>query len=144
MVDRLGTSDGKSGSGSIKGIHMLLPHLLLAAILVLSVYSQLTMRSRALVHASGANSSADYLQYLIGMATDWRVLSAAGATFLAGIFWLLTLQRLELGYAFPFMALSFVLVPVSARFLLGESLPAIQLLGLGLVVAGVSISALAR
>jgi drug/metabolite transporter (DMT)-like permease len=144
MVDRLGTSDGKSGPGSIKGIHMLLPHLLLAAILVLSVYSQLAMRSRALVHSSGANSSADYLQYLIGMATDWRVLSAAGATFLAGVCWLLALQRLELGYAFPFMALSFVLVPISARLFLGESLPAIQLLGLGLVVAGVSISALAR
>lgn len=123
---------------------MLLPHLLLAAILVLSVFSQLTMRSRAVVHASGGNSFADYFQYLIGMATDWRVLSAAAATFLASVCWLLALQRLELGYAFPFMALTFVLVPVSARFFLGEPLPAIQLLGLGLVVAGVSVSALAR
>jgi drug/metabolite transporter (DMT)-like permease len=123
---------------------MLLPHLLLVAVLVLSVYSQLTMKSRALLHSSGTNSSADYLQYLIGMATDWRVLSAAGATFLAGICWLLALQRLELGYAFPFMALSFVLIPVSAKLFLGEPLPMVQLLGLGLVTVGVSISALAR
>jgi drug/metabolite transporter (DMT)-like permease len=126
------------------GYQMLLPHLLLVAILVLSVYSQLIMRSRALVHASGANSAADYLQYVVGMATDWRVLSAAGATFLAGVCWLLALQRLELGYAFPFMALSFVLIPVSANLFLGEPLPMTQLLGLGLVVAGVSVSALTR
>ena len=123
---------------------MLLPHSLLVAVLVLSVYSQLIMKSRALVHSSGANSSTDYLHYLIGMAADWRVLSAAGATFLAGVCWLLALQRLELGYAFPFMALSFVLIPVSAHLFLGEPLPMAQLLGLGLVIAGISISALAR
>src|SRR5437764_15148892 len=123
---------------------MLLSHLLLVAVLVLSVYSQLIMRSRALVHASGTNSPADYLQYLIGMATDWRVLSAAGATFLAGVCLLLALQRLELGYAFPFMSLSFLLIPVSANLFLGEPLPMTQLLGLGLVIVGTSISALAR
>ena len=123
---------------------MLVPHLMLVAVLALSVYSQLVMKSRSLVHSSGSSSSIDYLQYLIGMATDWRVLSAAGATFLAGVCWLLALQRLELGYAFPFMALSFVLVPASATLLLGEPLPVSQLLGLGLIVAGVSIQALAR
>jgi drug/metabolite transporter (DMT)-like permease len=126
------------------GYQMLLPHLLLVAVLVLSVYSQLIMRSRALVHASGTNSAADYLQYVVGMATDWWVLSAAGATFLAGVCWLLALQRLELGYAFPFMALSFVLIPVSAKLFLGEPLPMAQLLGLSLVVVGSSVSALAR
>jgi drug/metabolite transporter (DMT)-like permease len=123
---------------------MLLSHLLLVAVLVLSVYSQLIMKSRALVHSSGNSLSADYLQYLIGMATDWRVLSAAGATFLAGVCWLLALQRLELGYAFPFMALSFVLIPVAANLSLGEPLPMPQLLGLGFVIVGISISALLR
>jgi hypothetical protein len=64
------------------------------------------MRSRAVVHISGGNSLADYFQYLIGMATDWKVLSAAAATFLASVCRLLALQRLELGYAFPFMTLT--------------------------------------
>lgn len=123
---------------------MLKSHFLLVAALTLSVYSQLIMKTRANVHSSGRNSSASHLQYLFGLATDWRVLSAAGATFFAGVCWLLALQRLELGYAFPFMALSFFLIPVSANLFLGEALPIIQLLGLGLVTAGISISALAR
>jgi drug/metabolite transporter (DMT)-like permease len=122
----------------------MLSHLLLLAVLVLSVYSQLTMKSRALVYSSAAGSSVDYLQYLVTMAMDWRVLSAAGATFLAGVCWLLALQRLDLGYAFPFMALTFVLIPVAANLFLGEPLPMAQFLGLGLVLAGVTISALAR
>jgi drug/metabolite transporter (DMT)-like permease len=78
------------------------------------------------------------------MATDWRVVSAAGATFLAGVCWLLAIQRLDLGYAFPFMALSFVLMPVAANLVLGEPLPMAQFFGLGLVLVGVTLSALAR
>lgn len=123
---------------------MVVSHLLLVAAIALSVYSQLIMKSRALVHASANGSSAGYLQYLIGMATDWRVLTAASATFFAGVCWLLALQRLELGYAFPFMALSFVLLPVAANLFLGEPLPMLQLLGLVVVMAGISISALSR
>jgi drug/metabolite transporter (DMT)-like permease len=122
----------------------MLSHLLLFAVLFLSVYSQLTMKSRALAHYSASNSFSDHLQYLIMMAMDWRVLSAAAATFLAGIFWLLALQRLDLGYAFPFMALTFVLMPVAANLFLGEPLPSTQFVGLGLVLAGVTISALSR
>jgi multidrug transporter EmrE-like cation transporter len=122
----------------------MLPHLLLVATLVLSVYSQLTMKSRALVHSSASNLPTDYLQYLISMAVDWRVVSAVGATFLAGVCWILALQRLDLGYAFPFMALSFVLMPVAANLFLGEPLPITQFVGLGLVLSGVTLSALAR
>jgi multidrug transporter EmrE-like cation transporter len=122
----------------------MLPHLLLAAAIVLSIYSQLTMKSRALVHSSASNSSAEYLHYLFLMATDWKVVSAAGATFLAGVCWLLAIQRLDLGYAFPFMALSFVLMPVAANLFLGEPLPMAQFVGLGLVLVGVTLSALAR
>jgi drug/metabolite transporter (DMT)-like permease len=122
----------------------MLPHLLLVAVLVLSVYSQLIMKSRALVHSSVSNSPTDYLKYLFGMATDWQVLSAAGATFLAGVCWLLAIQRLDLGYAFPFMALSFVLIPVAANLTFGEPLAMIQIVGLGFVFVGVTLSALAR
>jgi multidrug transporter EmrE-like cation transporter len=135
--------DGKSGS-QVPPDTPMLPYLLLFAALVLSVYSQLIMKSRALLHASASDSAAGYFGYLIGMATDWRVLSAAGATFLASVCWLLVLQRLQLGYALPFMALTFVLVPVSANIFLGEPLPMLQIVGLVLITAGVSISALVR
>ncbi len=42
------------------------------------------------------------------------------------------------------MALSFVLVPIGSMVLFGERMPPIQLLGLGLIVGGVTVSALAR
>ena len=64
------------------------------------------------------------------MFTDVWVLSALGAAVGAAVFWILAIQRLEIGYAYPFIALSFVLVPIGATVLLGEPLPAAQLFGI--------------
>lgn len=77
------------------------------------------------------------------MTTDWRVLSTGAATFSAGVCWLLVLQRLELGYAYPLMLRIFAFILVLSSLFLGEPLLMGQLLGLGLVLVGL-ISSLAR
>jgi drug/metabolite transporter (DMT)-like permease len=122
----------------------MLSALLLFAVLAFTVYSQLMMRSRALVHAAELHGAQSKLHYLVLMFTDVGVLSALLAAFLAGVCWMMVLGRLEVTYAYPFMAFTFVLVPFGAWTLLGEPLPAIQLLGIALIVAGVTISALAK
>ena len=120
------------------------PFMLLFAVLALTVYGQLMIKSRALAHSMAAVDAPGKLHYLYLMFTDIGVLSSLGAAVLAGVCWMLAIERLEVGYAYPFMALSFVLVPMGSMVLFGEPLPAIQLLGLGLIIAGVSVSALAR
>jgi len=117
---------------------------LLFAVLALTVYGQLSIKARAIAHASEAVGSADRLHYLYAMFTDLWVLSGLGAALLAGVCWMLAIERLEVGYAYPFMALSFVFVPLGSMALFGEPLPAIQLLGLALIIAGVTVSAVAR
>jgi multidrug transporter EmrE-like cation transporter len=117
--------------------------LLLFAVLALTVYGQLVMKWRALAHAAefGAQSK---LHYLISMFTDLGVLSALSAAVLASVCWMLAIARLDVGYAYPFIALSFVVVPVGSMLLFGEPLPRIQVLALVLIVAGVTLSALTR
>ncbi|MGB3336733.1 MAG: EamA family transporter [Devosia sp.] len=122
----------------------MLAHLQLFAVLLLSVYSQIMMKSRAANFSALPDSPSGYLNYLVGMALDWRVLSAACATFLAGVLWLLVIRTMELGYAFPFMAMSFVLIPIAAAIFLKEPFPPIQILGLILVVVGITISTVSR
>ena len=117
---------------------------LLFAVLALTVYGQLMIKARALAHASEAVGSPDTLHYLLAMFTDFWVLSGFGAAVLAGACWMLAIERLEVGYAYPFMALSFVLVPIGSTLLFGEPLPRIQLLALALIMAGVTLSALTR
>jgi multidrug transporter EmrE-like cation transporter len=117
---------------------------LLFAVLALTVYGQLVIKARALAYATEAIRSQGKLHYLSAMFTDIWVLSGFGAAVVAGACWLLAIERLELGYAYPFMALSFVFVPLGSMVLFGEPLPATQMLGLALIVAGATVSALAR
>jgi len=117
--------------------------LLIFAVLGFTVYGQLALKARVAVHSaeSGARGK---LHYLALMFSDLWVLSALAAAVAAAILWMLVIQRLDIGYAYPFVALSFVLVPIGATALFGEPLPAIQLLGIALIIAGVTVSSLAR
>ncbi len=117
--------------------------LLVFAVLGLTVYGQLVIKARATIHTAQAGAQ-ERLPYLAQMFTDLWVLSALAAAVAAAVFWMLAIQRLEIGYAYPFVALSFVLVPLGATAFFGEPLPAIQLLGIALIITGVTVSALAR
>jgi multidrug transporter EmrE-like cation transporter len=122
----------------------MLSYVMIAAVLMLTVYGQLILKSRALVHASALAGASDYPRYLFAMFTDIGVLSGLAAAIIAAGCWMLALGRLEVGYAYPFMALTFVLVPLGSALLLNEPIPLLQLFGLSLIVAGVTISALTR
>jgi len=118
--------------------------MLLFAVLALTVYGQLMIKLRALVHAPEIAGGAGRLHYLAAMFADIWVLSALAAAVLAGACWMLAVSRLEVGYAYPFMALSFVLVPIGSAVLFGEPLPGVRLIGIALIIGGVTVSALAR
>jgi multidrug transporter EmrE-like cation transporter len=122
----------------------MLPYLLVFAVLGFTVYGQLMMKARAIAHAGPATEASAKLQYLLAMFGDIGVLSSFAAAVLAAICWMLAIEKLPVSYAFPFMALSFVLVPVGSVVLFGEKIPPIQFLAIGLIVAGVALSAFTR
>ena len=55
---------------------------------------------------------------------------------LATLGWILVLREAPLNRVYPIMALSFVLVPLGAHFLLGEAITPQYWAGVGLLVAG--------
>lgn len=79
--------------------------------------------------------------------TTWRVLSTplvlVGLTcyVLGAAFWLIVLSKLELSLAYPMLALTYVLIPLAAQFILGEQVPGLRWLGVGLIFAGVLVVA---
>jgi multidrug transporter EmrE-like cation transporter len=115
--------------------------ILLSAVLGLTVYGQLVIKARALLYSA---AGVDGLSYIFAMASDFGVLSGLAAAGLAAFAWIAVVQQLELGLAYPFMALSFVLVPLGARVIFSEPLPRLQIFGMALIVIGVTLGALAR
>ncbi|WP_210638777.1 4-amino-4-deoxy-L-arabinose-phosphoundecaprenol flippase subunit ArnE [Pseudomonas sp. Tri1] len=64
----------------------------------------------------------------------WLALAALGTGLLV---WLLVLQRLEVGIAYPMLSLNFVLITLVGRFVFHEAVDRRHWLGVALVMAGV-------
>lgn len=62
--------------------------------------------------------------------------------FLSSLLYLQALSRLELSYAYPMIALSYVGVAVGAYFVFGEKLSALRIAGLAVIILGVLMVAL--
>lgn len=64
----------------------------------------------------------------------WLALASLGLGLLV---WLLVLQRLEVGIAYPMLSLNFVLITLVARFVFHETIDRRHWLGVALVIGGV-------
>ncbi|HXQ99489.1 MAG TPA: 4-amino-4-deoxy-L-arabinose-phosphoundecaprenol flippase subunit ArnE [Pseudomonas sp.] len=64
----------------------------------------------------------------------WAALACLGAGMLL---WLLVLQRLDVGIAYPMLALNFVLITLTGRYLFSESVDRQHWLGVAMILIGV-------
>lgn len=118
-------------------------YLFVFATLAFTVVGQLLLKWRALV-ASEMVAGGDRLRYLLRMFTDIFVWGGLGMAVIASVCWMLAVQNLPVSLAYPFMALSFVFVPVLAALLLAEPLALGQFLGMVMIIAGVVMTSLLK
>lgn len=57
----------------------------------------------------------------------------------SSIVWIYLLRNIELSKAYPFMAMSFVLVPVLGKFIYGEQLSLLYFLGTSMILMGIIV-----
>lgn len=55
--------------------------------------------------------------------------------------WIAVLSRLDLSYAYPFLALNFVLITLISYLMLGESIPTLRWFGIGVICIGILLIA---
>jgi drug/metabolite transporter (DMT)-like permease len=67
------------------------------------------------------------------------VLFSMLVTFLGGVTWIVAMTKLDLSYAYPYIAASFVIVPAAAIFIFGEQVTIGKLLGSLLIITGIAI-----
>lgn len=120
----------------------MLNYLFLAGALLFTVYGQLIIKARAGALASDVGRGAG--SYLLRMLFDPLVITGFAGAGMAALCWMLAVRSLPLVHAYPFMALSFVLVPCGAALFLNEAIHWPQMVGLVLIVAGVALNAVFR
>jgi multidrug transporter EmrE-like cation transporter len=121
---------------------LMMNYLLIFGTLFLTVAGQLVLKWRALALRPGPPASG--VSYLVTIFTDPYVWLGLGGAVLASVCWVLAVRQTPLSVAYPFMALSFLLVPAAASVLFGESISAGQYAGMATIVAGVALTAILR
>ena len=121
----------------------LMAHLYLASTIATSVYSQMIMKWRISGRFAGLKIPDGIWPKVCTLFTvifDPFIFSGLVATFISGLCWMATMSKLEIGYAYPFTSLGFVLVVLLSYFLFGESLNAWRIWGVILIVVGITVA----
>ena len=82
----------------------------------------------------------DRVGALVAIARNPWIWAAGTLYGVAVVLWVVILQKLPLSIAYPFVALSFVVVPLAAALFFQESLSLKTLSGAVLILAGIYVS----
>ncbi len=71
--------------------------------------------------------------------TDWRVILGFALVFGGAIFWLGVISRVDLSFAYPLLALNYVIILIPSRVFLNEPITTMRLVGAMIIVIGVIV-----
>lgn len=116
-------------------------YVLVALTVVLTVYGQFVIKWQVLKAGPLPVEFQDRLGYLVKLLLNPWIDSGLAAAFAAALCWMLAMSKLPLSQAYPYTAVSFILIVVVGAWLFSEPLPAnrvigVVLIGLGVIVAG--------
>lgn len=74
---------------------------------------------------------------LVKYFTNLPILAGLSFYALSAVIWIFAISKVELSFAYPMVALSYVLVVTVSYFLFGESVGALRIAGLITIIAGV-------
>ena len=125
---------------------MLFSLLLVLGAVGTATLGQLLLKSgMTAVGRLGASALQQPLQTALAVAsvpTIWFGLAAYAAAYgLGAVLWLVVLSRLDLSFAYPLLALSYILIPLLSYLILGENVPALRWVGIAVIFMGVVIVA---
>lgn len=107
--------------------------------LVLTVYGQLAIKHQVNLAGSLPATLDMKIEYIVKLLLNPWVISGFIGAFLAAVSWMMALSQFPLSYAYPFMSLSFVLIPFFSAFFFKEVIQMPQVVGLFFIVLGVVI-----
>lgn len=119
----------------------LLGHGFIGLTLFFTVYGQLVLKWQMGKVGQLPTGGAEKVLFLLGQLFNPWILSGYMSALLASLAWMAAMTRFELGYAYPFMSLAFILVMCFGVFFLGEEVNPAKLAGTIMVVSGLVVIA---
>jgi multidrug transporter EmrE-like cation transporter len=119
------------------------PVLLLLISAVSASMGQVLFKKGVLVTGE-VNFKTSIVGELIKLVFSPAIFSGLTLYFISTVLWLIALSKTTLNFAYPFTALTFVLVMVSSRVIFLENIPTLRYFGIILIIVGLLLSSAAK
>ncbi|MBD3236104.1 MAG: EamA family transporter [Candidatus Eisenbacteria bacterium] len=111
------------------------PFLLVATAVCFSVAGELLLKDG--MNRVGVIAIATLGTVLPRMLQTWQLYAGFGSILIGATFWLAALSRVDLSWAYPLLAMGYILVLIFSAVFLREPISLIRWVGVGLIVLGV-------
>lgn len=114
--------------------------MLVAMILVsvgIAALAQLTLKAGMNQVTDSTGTATFSKESLKAIATTPLVWAGLATFALSAAVWLFVLSRASLSFAYPFAALSYLIIVLVDRFVLHEAIPSVRWVGVGLIMTGI-------
>ena len=112
----------------------------IALTVVLTVAGQLLIK-KGMVELGEAPNDGTLLGFVVLAFLNWKVIAGLGAAVLAAVSWMLALSKVDISFAYPFMASAIVFVLALSPYMFGEVVPWNRWAGVVLVCVGLIVAA---
>ena len=110
------------------------------ATIFFTVYGQIVLKWRINTVGTLPEGLTDKIIFLFKLLFDPWIFSGFLAAFIASFFWMATMTKFDISYAYPFMSGAFVLVFLLSVFLFQEPISWQKVVGLILIISGIIIT----
>jgi len=121
--------------------HIVVTYGLICLSVIVGVAGQTAIKLGVENSISGEGISNVFLSILAYSLRSPLVLLGLFLYGIGAVAWILVLSRVDLSFAYPFLALNFILVMISSRVLLSETVPLLRWLGVLIICAGIIVVA---
>lgn len=108
--------------------------------IALTVYGQIAIKWQVLKVGSLPEALPEKVAFLLYLLLNPWIISALLAAFLASVFWMAAMTKLQLSHAYPFMGLTFVVVLLASGFFFNEPITPFKIAGTTLIFIGLLVA----
>lgn len=107
--------------------------------ILLSSIAHILLKKGMMTHALKEIKNDNILEVAIAVGTNPWVVTGIILHVGALVVWLLALSKVDISFAYPFLALGYVLVSLMAYYYLGEELSITKIIGMLIIIVGIMV-----
>ncbi len=107
--------------------------------ILFTVYGQIVIKWQVNLAGSFPTDTSGKFWFFIQLLLNPWVISSLICAFLAALSWMAAMTKFQLGYAYQFMSITYIAIPILSFIFFQETITLPKMLGMSLIVAGLLV-----